>query len=40
LFKEVVKENSKNNITNSDIEVEIAEWLRRANTRLHREKQN
>ncbi|XP_016660141.1 uncharacterized protein LOC107883830 isoform X2 [Acyrthosiphon pisum] len=40
ILTKVIKENSKNNITNSDIEVEIAEWLRRANTRVHREKQN
>ncbi|KAF0708617.1 Uncharacterized protein FWK35_00032369, partial [Aphis craccivora] len=40
ILTKIIKENSKKNITNSDIEVEIAECLRRANTRLHREKQN
>ncbi|CAI6366379.1 unnamed protein product [Macrosiphum euphorbiae] len=40
ILTNVIKENSKNAITNSDIEREIAEWFRRANTRVQRDKQN
>lgn len=33
---EVIKDCAKHLISNSEIEVHIAEWFRRANTRFHR----
>ncbi|XP_050538217.1 uncharacterized protein LOC126903777 isoform X2 [Daktulosphaira vitifoliae] len=36
----IIKDNAKKPMTNSDVEIEIAEWLRRANTRVQRDKLN
>lgn len=35
----LIKDSTKKLLTNSDVETEIAEWLRRANTRVQRGKQ-
>ncbi|XP_050547122.1 uncharacterized protein LOC126908851, partial [Daktulosphaira vitifoliae] len=40
ILTKVIKDNAKKPMTNSDVEIEIAEWLRRANTRVQRDKLN
>ncbi|XP_050530994.1 uncharacterized protein LOC126899815 isoform X2 [Daktulosphaira vitifoliae] len=40
ILTKVIKDNAKKPMTNSDVEIEIAEWLRRTNTRVQGDKLN